>query len=226
MSEFQSKSDISRLIGSSGEEGLLTTPVRENPFSLILLDELEKAHPDILNIFLQVLDDGHITDGLGRKIDFRNVIVIATSNAGYKVILEALKNNLDFSKIRQKLLDELFNQGIFRPEFINRFDAVVIFKPLSKQNLLDIAHLMLTKIQEGLEKKNIEFVITKELKETVVELGYNVTFGARNLQRSIQDKIENPLAEALLRQDIKRGDRIEVTAKRFKVKILKQQSSI
>jgi len=219
MSEFQSQKDVARLIGSPGEEGLLTTPVRENPFSLILLDEIEKAHSNILNLFLQVLDDGHITDGLGRKVDFRNTIIIATSNAGYKIILEALRNNLDFDTIRQKLLDELFDKGIFRPEFVNRFDAVVIFKPLTKQNLLDIAHLMLAKIQKGLEEKNIELVITDELKEKVVELGYNITFGARNLKRVIQDKVENPLAEALLRGGIKRGDRIEVTP-RFKVRIL------
>jgi len=221
MSEFQSQADIPRLIGSSGKEGLLTTPVRENPFSLILLDEIEKAHPNILNLFLQVLDEGHITDGLGRKIDFSNTIIIATSNAGYKIILQALNNNLDLSNVKQKLLDYLFEKAIFRPELINRFDAVVLFKVLTQENLLDISHLMLIKIQKGLEEKNIEFIITEELKQRVVELGYDITFGARNLQRTIQDKVENPLAEALLKEDIKRGDKIEVTAKRFKVKVLK-----
>jgi len=221
MSEFQTKDDVPRLIGSSGQEGLLTTPIRENPFSLLLLDEIEKAHPKILNLFLQVLDEGHITDGLGRKVDFKNTIIIATSNAGYKIILEELKNDLDFSEIRQKLLDEIFSKAIFRPEFINRFDAVVIFSPLSKENLLDIAQLMLNKIQRGLEEKNIEFVISQELKERIVEIGYDVTFGARNLERTIQDKVENPLAEALLKGDIERGDRIELTGKRFKVKVLK-----
>jgi len=222
MSEFQSKEDIPRLIGSSGEEGLLTTPIRENPFSLLLLDEVEKAHPNILNLFLQILDDGHITDGMGRKIDFKNTIIIATSNAGYKIILDELDNDLDFSEVKGKLLDELFDKAIFRPELINRFDAVVVFKPLSKQNLLDIAQLMLNKIQEGLGEKNIEFVISEELKEKVVELGYDITFGARNLQRTIQDKVENPLAEALLREEIKKGDKVELSAKKFKVKILEK----
>ncbi|MBU3964320.1 ATP-dependent Clp protease ATP-binding subunit [Patescibacteria group bacterium] len=220
MSEFQSQEDIPRLMGFSGTEGLLTTPVRENPFSLILLDEIEKAHPNILNLFLQVLDDGRITDGLGRRIDFKNAIIIATSNAGYEVILDALKNNLDFSIVKEKLLDKLFDQRIFRPEFINRFDAVVLFKPLSKENLLDIAQLMFGKIQEGLIEKNIDFIITQELKEKIVELGYDITFGARNLKRVIQDKVENVLAEALLKDEIKRGDRIEVDPKRFKIKIL------
>jgi len=222
MSEFQTKQDIPRLMGSSGQEGLLTTPIRENPFSLLLLDEIEKAHPNILNLFLQVLDEGYITDGLGRKVDFRNTIIIATSNAGYKIILEELKNDLDFPEIKQKLLDEIFDKAIFRPEFINRFNAVVIFSPLSQENLLDISQLMLGKIKKGLEEKNIEFVISEGLKERVAELGYDVTFGARNLQRTIQDKVENPLAEALLKGEIQKGDRIELTADNFKVKILER----
>lgn len=220
MSEFQSQEDIPRLMGSSGTEGLLTTPVRENPFSLILLDEIEKAHPNILNLFLQVLDDGHITDGLGRKVDFKNAIIIATSNAGYEVILDALRNNLDFSIVKEKLLNKLFDERIFRPEFINRFDAVVLFKPLTKDNLLAIAQLMLKKIQEGLIEKNIELIITEELKEKIVELGYDITFGARNLKRVIQDKVENALAEALLKDEVKKGNRVQVDAKKFKIKIL------
>ena len=220
MSEFQSQNDIPRLLGSAGEEGLLTTPVRENPFSLILLDEIEKAHPNILNLFLQVLDEGHITDGLGRKVNFSNTIIIATSNAGYKIILQSLKDKLDLATTKQKLLDYIFENSIFRPEFINRFNGVVVFKPLSKQNLLDISQLLLNKVKKGLEKKNIEFVITEELKEKMVELGYNITFGARNLQRTIQDKVENSLAEALLRGDIKKGDKIEVSAQNFKTKVI------
>jgi ATP-dependent Clp protease ATP-binding subunit ClpC len=217
MSEFQAIEDIPRLIGSPGQEGLLTTAVRERPFSLILLDEIEKAHPNILNLFLQVLDEGHITDGLGRRVDFRNTIIIATSNAGYKVILKALKEKIDFSKIKGKLLDYLFQEGIFRPEFINRFDAVVIFRPLTKENLLDIAQLMLQKVKKNLEKKNIEFVITQPLKEKIVELSYDIKFGARNMQRVIQDKVEDALAEAILREEIKRGDRISVDPTTFRV---------
>ncbi len=220
MSEFQSQRDIPRLLGSEGEEGLLTTPVRESPFSLILLDEIEKAHPNILNLFLQVLDEGHITDGLGRKVNFSNTIIIATSNAGYKIILQALEEKISTEETKQKLLDYIFEKSIFRPEFINRFNAVVVFKPLSRQNLLDISQLMLNKIRKGLEEKNIEFIITEELKEKIVKLGYDITFGARNLQRTIQDKVENPLAEALLRGDIKKGDSIEISAVNFKVRVI------
>jgi ATP-dependent Clp protease ATP-binding subunit ClpC len=222
MSEFQSQADIPRLLGSSGTEGLLTTPVRENPFSLVLLDEIEKAHPNILNLFLQVLDEGHITDGLGRKVDFSNSIVIATSNAGYKLILDALKQQEDLQDAKENILDYFFDKGIFRPEFINRFDAVVLFKPLNKENLLDICQLMLQKIVRGMQEKNIDFVITRELKESIVELGYDIRFGARNLKRTIQDKVENSLAEALLKDAIKKGDKITLTPKQFKVKIIKQ----
>lgn len=217
MSEFQAVKDIPRLIGAPGEEGLLTTKVRERPFSLILLDELEKAHPDILNLFLQVLDEGHITDGQGRKVDFKNSIIIATSNAGFQIILRALKEKADWASVRQKILDYLFEKAIFRPEFINRFDAVVVFQPLSKENLLDIAQLMLQKLQKNLKEKHIDFVITEPLKEKLVGLGYSPTFGARQMRRVLQDKIENPLARALLSGQLKRGSKVEMDAKTFKL---------
>jgi ATP-dependent Clp protease ATP-binding subunit ClpA len=219
MSEFQSISDIPRLLGSPGQEGLLTTPVRENPFSLILLDEIEKAHPNILNLFLQVLDEGHLTDGQGRKVIFRDSIIIATSNAGYKVILEALKKKTEWSGVKQKLLDFLFQEGTFRPEFINRFDAVVVFKPLSKENLLDIAELLLQKLKANLFSKGIEIIITEPLKEKIAELGYSPVFGAREMRRVIQDKVENPLASGLLSGQLKRGNRVEIDPKDFKLKI-------
>ena len=217
MSEFQDIKDIPRLIGSEKETGLLTSLVRESPFSLILLDEIEKAHPNILNLFLQVLDEGHLTDGFGRKINFKNTIIIATSNAGYQVILKAIREKTDWSRIKQELLDYLFQNGIFRPEFINRFDAMVVFQPLSKENLLEISELMLSGIKKNLEEKGIEFVITRELKKRIVELGYNPTFGAREMRRVIQDKVENVLAEALLSDEIKRGQRIGIDPKEFKL---------
>ncbi|PIS39806.1 MAG: hypothetical protein COT33_00075 [Candidatus Nealsonbacteria bacterium CG08_land_8_20_14_0_20_38_20] len=217
MSEFQQVKDISRLIGSSGEEGLLTTAIRENPFSVILLDEIEKTHPNILNLFLQVLDEGFLTDGLGRKTLFRETIIVATSNAGYQLILEAIGKKRDWSEVKPKLLKELFEKGIFKPEFINRFDAVVIFKPLDKNNLIKIAELMLAKIKKGLAEKEIEFIITEPLKEKIVELGYDPKFGAREMRRVIQDKVENILASAILSGTIKRGDKIEIDANNFQI---------
>jgi len=228
MSEFQTTEDISRLIGSPGEEGLLTTQVRENPFSLVLLDEIEKAHPNILNLFLQVLDEGYLADGLGKKVDFKNTIIIATSNAGYQIILEAIKNlppNFNeeaWQKIKEVILDYLFEKAVFRPEFINRFDAVVLFKPLSKENLLDIAELFLQELKENLLKKNIDFIITFDLKEKIVGLGYNPSFGAREMRRVIQDKVENILAQAILSGQLSKGNSVEiqpVESGEFKLKI-------
>ncbi len=224
MSEFQMVKDISRMIGSPTEKGLLTSQIRESPFSLILLDEIEKAHPNILNLFLQVLDEGHLTDGLGRKTDFKNAIIIATSNAGYQVILEALKQKTEWLLVKQKLLDYLFTKAIFRPEFINRFDAMVVFSSLNKENLLDVAELMFQKLKKNLKEKDIEFIITLELKQKIVDLGYNPFFGAREMKRVIQDKVENALAPALLSGELKRGDKVEIDPENFNLKITSLQT--
>ncbi|MCH7552222.1 ATP-dependent Clp protease ATP-binding subunit [Patescibacteria group bacterium] len=224
MSEFQNTQDVQRLLGTQNQDGLLTTTVREDPFSLILLDELEKAHPNILNLFLQVLDEGQITDGVGRKVDFRHTIIIATSNAGYRLILQAIKEGKDFTQLKQKMFDHLFAEGTFRPEFINRFDGVVLFRPLTQENLVDIAGLMLKKLQRNLEKQGIEFVITPSLKEKSARLGYNPIFGARNMRRVIQDKVENVLAKALLAKEVKRGDRITIQADNFIITPLEKYS--
>lgn len=219
MSEFQNAKDIDRLLGSKDQEGLLTTPIRENPFCLVLLDELEKANVNILNLFLQVLDEGHVTDGLGRKVSFLHTILLATSNAGYQFILEAIKKKADFKQLKQEMLDYLFSQGIYRPEFLNRFDGVVIFTPLTKEHLKAIAQLMLSKVGENLEKKGIQLVITEPLKEKIAELGYDPTFGARNMRRVIQDKVENILAEAMLRNSLRPGVKVEINPQDFTLKI-------
>jgi len=221
MSEFQNTEDVHRLLGSPTEQGLLTTPVRENPFSLVLLDEIEKAHPHILNLFLQVTDEGHITDGLGRKVDFSNTIIIATSNAGAQIIWEDIRLNKKLDIIKEELLSELFKQKVFRPEFINRFDAAVIFKPLTKENLLGIAELLLQKLRKNLSQKDIEFIITEPLKEKIVELGYKPAFGARPMRRAIQDKIEDVLAEAILAGKLKRGYRVQINPQNFSLIINK-----
>ncbi len=233
MSEFQQIKDISRLIGSIDEVGLLTSPVRETPFSLVLLDEFEKAHPNILNLFLQVFDEGYITDGLGRKVDFKNTIIIATSNAGYQVILQVLKELTEtgpflvekpigrsqevWDIVKKRLLDYVFDKGIFRPELINRFDAVVVFRSLTKENLLDIAELLFQKLKKNLKEKGIEFLITDELKEKIAELGYNPAFGAREMRRVIQDKVENVLAAALLSNELVRGNTVKIDPKNFEL---------
>ncbi len=210
MSEFQEIKDIPRVIGSSQFKGLLTTPVRENPFSLVLLDEFEKAHPNLLNLFLQVFDEGHLTDGLGRKVNFKNTIIICTSNAGYELIFEWVRKNKPWDNIQRELVDFLIEKGIFRPELLNRFDAVVAFKPLSKKELLKIAELLLKKVQIILKEKEIEFVITPPLVEKIAELGFSPEFGARPMERVIQKKIGNVLAQAILKGTIRRGERFEI----------------
>jgi ATP-dependent Clp protease ATP-binding subunit ClpC len=219
MSEFQNLSDIPRFLGGPGEEGLLTTPVRERPFSLILLDEFEKAHPKILNLFLQIFDEGHLTDGMGRKVSFKNTIIIATSNAGAEIIWEKLRETQKLEIIKEDLLSYLIQNKIFSPELLNRFDGVIIFKPLTKENLLKIAELLLKKIQKQLKEREIDFVITEPLKEKIVELSYDPKFGAREMQRVIQEKVGNVLAKAILSGRIKRGMRIEIDSQNFEIKI-------
>ena len=220
MSEFQTVSDIPRLIGGSAGEsaemqGLLTTPVRDAQFSLILLDEVEKAHPNILNLFLQVLDEGHITDGQGRKVVFTNTIIIATSNAGAGTIFKQVESGKPVEK--DKLLNELFDKNIFKPEFINRFDATIVFHPLTKDNLMKIAQLFLKSLQKNLKEKDINFIITEQLKEKIVELSYKPEFGAREMRRVIQDRVENVVASALLSENITKGDKFEINPENFEL---------
>jgi len=218
MSEFQAISDIPRLIGAVSPvemQGILTTPVRETPFSLVLLDEIEKAHPNILNLFLQVLDEGHITDGQGRKVIFANTIIICTSNAGADLIFKEIESG----KVpeRDALLSVLFERGMFQPEFVNRFDATVIFHPLTKENLLDIAQLTLQSLQKNLKEKEIDFEITETLKLKIVELSYKPAYGAREMRRVVQDNVENVIAQALLSDKIKKGDKIEISPQNFEL---------
>ena len=159
---------------------------------------------------MQVLDEGHITDGIGRKVSFQHTIIIATSNAGSQLILQALKDQKDFITLKEEIVDYLFKEGIYRPEFLNRFDAVVLFKPLAKEYLLQIVDLMLSKLKKNLAERGIEFSATQPLKEKLAELGYDPKFGARNLKRIIQDNVENAFAVALLRDTITRGDKVEM----------------
>jgi ATP-dependent Clp protease ATP-binding subunit ClpC len=218
MSEFQAISDIPRLIGAISPiemQGLLTTPVRETPFSLILLDEIEKAHSNILNLFLQVLDEGHITDGQGRKVMFTNTIIICTSNAGASDIFKSVEAGEKLDK--EKILGKLFEKNIFRPEFVNRFDATVTFHPLTKENLLKIAQITLIGLQKNLKEKEIDFIITEPLKTKIVELSYKPEFGAREMRRVVQDKVENSIAEALISDKLAKGNKFEINPETFEI---------
>jgi ATP-dependent Clp protease ATP-binding subunit ClpA len=220
MSEFQRIDDIPRLLGSETQPGILTSQVSENPFSLVLLDEIEKAHPDILNVFLQVLDEGYVNDNLGRKVSFTNTIVIATSNAGYQTILKAIAENKEMPEIKRTLLSVIFEKGTFRPEFINRFDGTIIFKSLTKEDLMMIAQIQLSKLNDNLRAKKIQLIITEELKSKIVELSYDPIFGAREMKRVTQDKIENVIARALLKDEIPQGSKIQIDPNGFAITII------
>jgi ATP-dependent Clp protease ATP-binding subunit ClpB len=215
MSEYQEQSSLSRLIGaapgSAGGGGYLTEAVRKNPFSLVLLDEIEKAHPDILNVFLQVLDDGRLTDSGGRTIDFTNSIIIATSNAGTKVIQDLVRQNIPMEQIRQQLMERELNQ-YFRPEFLNRFDGIIVFKPLAMADVEQIAKLLLNKIAKDLETRGIKFEVTPEALSFLAQAGFDQEFGARPLRRVIQQKVQDQLANYILQGAVGRRDTVRLGA--------------
>ena len=202
MSEYMDRHSTSKLIGSPpgyvgyDEAGQLTEQVRRNPYSLILVDEVEKAHPDVLNMFLQIMEDGRLTDSQGRTVDFKNTIIIMTSNAG----TGAAEANVGFGAALDGTQQSILNQlgGYFKPEFLNRFDAIVEFNSLSKENLLGIVDIMLEEINESMADHKIEINIDQAAKEKLVDLGYNPDMGARPLRRVIEEHIEDKIAEFYL----------------------------
>lgn len=221
MSEFQTKESVGRLIGGPSEpRGVLTEAVRHNPFSLLLLDEIEKSHPDILNVFLQVMDDGRLTDWQGKTINFTNLIIIGTSNAGTDYIEKELALGKSIEEIRESLIKEKL-LDYFRPEFLNRFDAIVVFKPLGKNEIKEIARLILKRLAAQLEEKGIIFQATEEAIEELSILGFDPNFGARHLKRIIQEHVNNALANYLLTNKLNRGD-IAILEKGGKIRIEKK----
>ncbi|MDR0877306.1 MAG: ATP-dependent chaperone ClpB [Treponema sp.] len=206
MSEYGEKHSVSRLIGAPPgyvgyeEGGQLTEAVRRRPYSVVLFDEIEKAHPEVFNVFLQILDDGRLTDGQGRVVDFKNVIIIMTSNLGSDLILEA-KNP---QAIKDTLMETLKEN--FRPEFLNRIDETVIFNRLGKAEIGKIVEIQLTRLAERLAERKITLKLTSAAKELLAERGYDPQFGARPLKRTIQSDLENPLAKAIIAGKIKEGD--------------------
>lgn len=207
MSEFQDKSGVNRLIGQPGQKGsgLLTEAVRQQPFSLVLLDEMEKADPDVLNLFLQVFDDGRLTDSVGRVIDFTNTIIISTSNAGTSFVQEQLSQGVNVEEIRQKLIrGEL--KKYYRPEFLNRFDGIVLFRSLIRSEIKTIAKLMLKRVAKDLEARGVELRVEDAALEDLANVGFDPEFGARPMRRAIQEKVENQLAEFILSGKLQRRD--------------------
>ena len=209
MSEYQDKSGVYRLIGQPGSQGtgLLTEAVREKPFSLILLDELEKADANILNLFLQVFDDGRLTDSVGRVIDFTNTIIIATSNAGTKYVQEEIRAHKTVSEIREGLIRRELQQ-YYRPEFLNRFDGIIVFKPLTRDEIKTIASYMLKRVAKDLEKRGVELRVEESALDALAEVGFDPEFGARPMRRAIQEYVEDKLASMILGGELQRRDTV------------------
>jgi len=208
MSEFMEKHSVARLVGAPPgyvgyeEGGYLTEAVRRRPYSVILLDEVEKAHPDVFNILLQVLDDGRLTDGQGRTVDFKNTLIIMTSNLGSELIQEQT-DTADYQQLKLMLMEVLSNQ--FRPEFINRIDETVVFHPLANEHIKQIAYIQLQNLRERLADLDYQLILTDEAMSKLAESGFDPIFGARPLKRAIQSSIENPLAQLLLAGESKKG---------------------
>lgn len=212
MSEYQAKESISRLIGDEeGGSGLLSQQIFAHPHTLVLFDEVEKADSGILNLFLQMLDEGFITDMAGRKIVFSNTIIIATSNAGSEYIREAVKSHKSYETMEEELMEELQQKGIFRPEFINRFTAVILFSPLTTEQTREVAKLMVDKLRIRLEtEKEIKLDISEAAIAELAIKGYSPEFGARALERTIQESLENVLAKKMISGEVARGDTLKI----------------
>jgi ATP-dependent Clp protease ATP-binding subunit ClpC len=223
MSEYMEKFAVSRLVGSPPgyvgyeEGGQLTEAVRRKPYSVVLFDEIEKAHPDVVQLLLQVLEEGRLTDSLGRKIDFRNTILIMTSNVGADILqrntsmgfgIESNAEN-EYEKIREKILDE--TKRVFKPEFLNRLNDLVIFKSLAREDMLAIVNLELRNVSARLNERELKFEFSQETKDFLIEKGYDEKYGARPLRRAVEKYLEDSLAEAILSGEIKPGEVIKVT---------------
>ena len=239
MSEYMERHTVSKLIGSPpgfvgyDEGGQLTEAVRRKPYTVLLFDEIEKAHPDIFNMLLQMLDDGHLTDAKGRKVDFKNTLIILTSNIGSRVIEKGgggLGFNVEdeaeanYNRIKTLVNEELKNY--FRPEFLNRLDEIIVFTQLQKDEIKEIAEILLKEISTRLVEKEITLQISESFKELVVQEGYDPSYGARPLRRAIMNLLEDSLAEAMLSGQIKQGDTAVIDVDDDgQVKVMKSEKS-
>ena len=231
MSEYMEKHSVSKMIGSPPgyvgyeEGGQLSEKVRRNPYSVVLFDEIEKAHPDVFNILLQVLDDGHITDAQGRKVSFKNTIIIMTSNAGAQSIISPKKlgfasvdnEKVNYENMKQNVMEEV--KRIFKPEFLNRIDEIIVFHALNKEHMKEIVTLLSKKlIVRCKEQMDIELIIRDSAKKFIVEKGSDDKYGARPLRRAVQTYIEDAMAEELLNGKIKPGDSVIVSIQGKEIK--------
>jgi len=212
MSEYMEKHSVSRLMGAPPgyigyeEGGQLTEQVRRHPYSVVLFDEIEKAHPDVFNVLLQILEDGRLTDGKGRTVDFRNTVLVMTSNVGSQAIFDLANKNPD--RARKEAMDAL--RAAFRPEFINRIDEIVIFNPLGKEQLARIVNLLLKNVEQLLAERKISLELTPAAMDLLLSEGYDPAYGARPLRRTIQRLIQDPLALRILEGTVLPGDHVKV----------------
>ena len=213
MSEYQDINSIDRLIGLPGDKagGFLTNAARHHPFSLVLLDEIEKADPNVLNLFLQVMDDGRLSDASGHVFDFTNVIIIATSNAGTSYVQEQMSSGATHEAILSALLHRELKQ-YFRPEFLNRFDGIILFNALTRADIKTIAGLMFARIAKDMEQKAVRLQIDDAALDFLADVGFDPEFGARPMRRALQEKVENKLAELFLQGKLKKGSAATVGA--------------
>jgi ATP-dependent Clp protease ATP-binding subunit ClpC len=221
MSEYMEKFNVSRLIGAPPgyvgyeEGGQLTEKVRRKPYSVVLFDEIEKAHPDVFNILLQILEDGQLTDSYGRRVDFKNTVIIMTSNVGTAEIERSdgmgftkLSDSVSHEKMKTKLMEEV--KKLFSPEFLNRVDEIIVFKKLTKDDMKKIIDILIVEVEERLHEKSMKLELDESGKELLVEKGFDAEFGARPLKRIIRKLIEDPLSEEILKGNIKDGKRIKL----------------
>lgn len=237
MSEYMEKFTVSRLIGSPPgyvgyeEGGQLTDKVKRKPYSVVLFDEIEKAHPDVFNILLQILEDGRLTDSQGRTVDFKNTVIVMTSNVGARLITEPKRVGFapdtepaaNYEEMKKNVMGEL--KKAFRPEFLNRVDEIIVFHPLEEKHLREIVGIMLEQFAKRLEKNDIEVQVTDSVKDLIVKKGYDTVYGARPLRRSIQSMIEDRIAEEMLEGKVKNGDRVLLDAKEDKIAVTVTSSS-
>jgi ATP-dependent Clp protease ATP-binding subunit ClpC len=222
MSEYMERHNASRMIGSPpgyvGYEdgGQLTEQVRRKPYSVVLFDEVEKAHPDVMNMLLQILEEGKLTDNVGRTVDFRNTIILMTSNIGAQSLTNQANFKLapsdevtDNEKIKQNILRDAMH--IFRPEFINRLDDIIVFRPLTKPDLIQILDLEIAKVFQRLKSRNLELILDESAKEFLVTKGFDPVYGARPMRRSVERHLEDPLAEELLKGNLHEGEAVRVS---------------
>jgi len=217
MSEYMEKHSVARLIGAPpgyvgyDEGGFLTEAVRRRPYSVILFDEIEKAHPDVFNVLLQVLDDGRMTDGHGRTVDFRNTIIIMTSNVGSRFLQEAGIKGIEDAEVQQNIAHTL--KEVFRPEFLNRIDEIITFHALTMENIKQIAAIQIEKLNQRLKSRSLKIHLDDSAMEYLARKGYDPVFGARPLKRVIQQEIENPLSMVILKGEFGEGSTINFIKK-------------